>query len=73
MVFHVTADIGRAKGKTAYITVFLEDKDGRNMRATAKHYATTEGYLRVRTQVIPSGDSAAYEDLALFFPIRFSP
>jgi hypothetical protein len=73
VLFHVTADIGRAKGKSAYITLFLEDKDGKNLPATAKHYTTTEGHLRVRTQIIPSGDYATYEDVALFLPYALLP
>jgi hypothetical protein len=73
IVFNVTAEIGKAKLKKSYITLFIESNDGKPLTTTNKEYATTEGHLRVRKEIVSTDDHFSLKDVELFLPYSLLP
>ena len=73
ILFKVSADVGRAKGKQVRLIVFIDDQDGNYLRTTHADYATRDGYLHVRTVLRPDQDRCSFKDVPVFLPYEVLP
>ena len=71
-VFHVNAEIRRAKGKKALVAVCLMDENGKFLSPTPANtaYTSPDGHLCASASVVPPGDDSSFNDLALFLPFN---
>lgn len=73
ILFKVSADLARAKGKQVQLIVFIDDQDGGFLATTHADYATRDGHLRVRTALQPAEDRCSLKDVELFLPYDVLP
>ena len=73
LAFHLSMEIGRAKGKRASVRLRLLDQSDRPMPAADRIYSTSDGHMQVAVEVAPSDDTASFQDLALFLPYSQFP
>jgi hypothetical protein len=75
MLFHVTAQIGRAKDRKALVAVYCLDDDAKFLSPKISNsvYAGHGGHLRVIAHVVPPTDDSAYDDIPLFLPYSQIP
>jgi len=73
LLFKVSADLVRAKGKQVQLIVFIDDADGNFLPTTHADYATRDGYLRVRKALQPAEDRSSLKDVELFLPYDVLP
>jgi len=75
LIFHVSVEIRRGKGKKALVAVYPMDKDGTFLLAPAgdKTYASKDGRLRTKRTVIPPDDDSTFDDVGLFLPYTQLP